>query len=232
MENTTFSRVFREVKRFFNNSSNSASFSNTCLKYELSMHQEIPKSGSGAQDQKVLPDDRNRPLLPLYFSAIQPSDFFYGLIWCDMMLNPNLKPSQIGIRCSGTRKCSQMIEIDYFCLCIFHPFNLPKFYCNPVGGPSVYTSNVRYTYKTTLKLAKVSELEVGTFWAALRVRCSRAKKCSQESGALERKSAPRWLKPVTFACVFFSQLEVSFSCFRVCWVWRIGSVLWKASACQ
>ena len=45
----------------------------------------------------------------------------------------------------------------------FQPFNLPKFYCNPLGGPSVYTSNVRYTYKTTLKLAKVSELEVGTF---------------------------------------------------------------------
>ena len=45
----------------------------------------------------------------------------------------------------------------------FQPFNLPQFYCNPLGGPSVYTSNVRYTYKTTLKLAKVSELEVGTF---------------------------------------------------------------------
>ena len=30
-------------------------------------------------------------------------------------LNLTLKPTQIGVRCSGTRKCSQGCEIDHFC---------------------------------------------------------------------------------------------------------------------
>ena len=30
-------------------------------------------------------------------------------------LNLSTKPSQIGIRCSGTKKCSQRYEIDHFC---------------------------------------------------------------------------------------------------------------------
>ena len=34
-------------------------------------------------------------------------------------LNPNTKSSQIGIWCSGTRKCSQRYEIDHFNLPIF-----------------------------------------------------------------------------------------------------------------
>ena len=49
---------------FFNIFGNSASFSNTCVKYQLSMYQEIRKSGSPVlQDQKVLPEVRNRSLL-------------------------------------------------------------------------------------------------------------------------------------------------------------------------
>ena len=28
---------------------------------------------------------------------------------------------QIRVRCSRAKKCSQMIEIDYFCLCVFQP---------------------------------------------------------------------------------------------------------------
>ena len=35
------------------------------------------------------------------------------------MLSRSTKPSQIGIRCSRTRKCSQRYEIDYFCQGIF-----------------------------------------------------------------------------------------------------------------
>ena len=31
-------------------------------------------------------------------------------------LNLNLRMTEIGIRCSGTKKCSQMYEIDNFCL--------------------------------------------------------------------------------------------------------------------
>ena len=30
-------------------------------------------------------------------------------------LNPNTKSSQIGIQCSGTKKCYQMFEINHFC---------------------------------------------------------------------------------------------------------------------
>ena len=49
------STFFREVTRFFNNSWDSASFSNTCVKYQLSMYQEIPKSGSGAPGPESTP---------------------------------------------------------------------------------------------------------------------------------------------------------------------------------
>ena len=48
-------------------------------------------------------------------------------------LNPSTKPSQIGIRSSGTRKCSQRFEINHFCQVIFQLFSLPKFFLNPVG---------------------------------------------------------------------------------------------------
>ena len=34
-------------------------------------------------------------------------------------LNPNLEPTQIGVRCSGTRKCSQRYENDQFCQWLF-----------------------------------------------------------------------------------------------------------------
>ena len=40
---------------FFKNSWDSASFSNTCVKYQLSMYQEIPKSGSGAPGPESTP---------------------------------------------------------------------------------------------------------------------------------------------------------------------------------
>ena len=49
------STFFREVTRFLNNSWDSASFSNTCVKYQLSMYQEIPKSGSGAPGPESTP---------------------------------------------------------------------------------------------------------------------------------------------------------------------------------
>ena len=78
-------------------------------------------------------------------------------------LSPSAKPSQTGIRCSGTRRCSQRFEIDHFCQAIVQLFSLPKFFLNPVGNFRFYPSNVRYTYNTRLKLEKCSELEVGTF---------------------------------------------------------------------
>ena len=39
-------------------------------------------------------------------------------------LSPNTKWSQIGIWCSGTRKCSQRYEIDHFCQGFFQPCKL------------------------------------------------------------------------------------------------------------
>ena len=84
--------------------------------------------------------------------------------WC----NPDVKPSQIRIWCSRTKKCSQRHEINHLCLWIFQPFNLKNFFPNPVGEPPLRlnTSNARSTYKTRPKLEKFSELEVGMFRAA------------------------------------------------------------------
>ena len=48
--------------------------------------------------------------------------------------------AQIGVRCSGAKKCSQMIEINHFCLCIFQPFTISKSYspmCLSTQGQNV-----------------------------------------------------------------------------------------------
>ena len=63
------------------------------------------------------------------------SELYFAFI--NSTLNFNTKSSQIGIWCSGTRKCSQRYEIDHFCQWFFQPFNLPKFCPNPIGEPSV-----------------------------------------------------------------------------------------------
>ena len=48
---------------------------------------------------------------------IKPKEFQW--FWCAPLVfhwcNLNMKPSQIGIRCSGTRKCSKRYQIDHFC---------------------------------------------------------------------------------------------------------------------
>ena len=64
----------------------------------------------------------------------------YGIsmiLVCSSTLSLNLKMSQIGIRCSRTRKCSQRYEIDHFCQGFFQPFNFPKFFHTPVREHSV-----------------------------------------------------------------------------------------------
>ena len=73
------------------------------------------------------------------------------------MLNLNKIWSQIGIRCSGTRKCSQRYEIDHFC-----QGNISAIQASVIqyGNLRFYRSNVRYTDDTKLKLKKFSELEV------------------------------------------------------------------------
>ena len=50
------------------------------------------------------------------------------------MLNFNSKLSQIGIRWSGTRKCSQTYEIDHFYQGLFSAIQLSKFFHNPGKG--------------------------------------------------------------------------------------------------
>ena len=49
------------------------------------------------------------------------------------MLSHNSKSIQIGVRCSRTKKCSLRYQIDHFCRGFFQPFNLRKFFRNPVG---------------------------------------------------------------------------------------------------
>ena len=85
-------------------------------------------------------------------------------------LNLSTKPSQIGIRCSGTRKCSQRYEIDHFCQWFFQPFSPLKFFLNPVGESPFYHSHVRYTDETKRKFEKSSASEVGVLWVAHRDR--------------------------------------------------------------
>ena len=45
--------------------------------------------------------------------------------------------SQIGIRCSGTQKCSQRFEIDHFCPGNISAIRTAKFFLNPISEPSV-----------------------------------------------------------------------------------------------
>ena len=43
-----------------------------------------------------------------------------------LSITPQYETEQIGIRCSGTRKCSQKYEIDHFCRGIFSANQLSK----------------------------------------------------------------------------------------------------------
>jgi len=54
-------------------------------------------------------------------------------------LNPNLRMTQIGIRCSGTKKCSQRHQIDYFCICIFSSIQPPQI---PLEIPPELPANI------------------------------------------------------------------------------------------
>ena len=61
-----------------------------------------------------------------------------SMIWvssCMQMLNS--KMSKIGIRWSGTKKCSQRYEIDHFCLGIFAGIQPSEFSRDPVGESSI-----------------------------------------------------------------------------------------------
>ena len=57
------------------------------------------------------------PSMSDFKMLIKPKEFPW--FWCVPLMfhgrNPNMKPSQIGDRCSRTRKCSQRHQIDHFC---------------------------------------------------------------------------------------------------------------------
>ena len=53
-----------------------------------------------------------------------------------MNQSANLPTSQIGIRWSGTKKCSQRYEIDHFCLGIFAGIQPSEWFRDPVGESS------------------------------------------------------------------------------------------------
>ena len=73
---------------------------------------------------------------------IKPKEFQW--FWCvsqwanePMSQSANPPTSQIGIRWSGTKKCSQRYEIDHFCLGIFAGIQPSEFVRDPVGESSV-----------------------------------------------------------------------------------------------
>ena len=53
------------------------------------------------------------------------------------------KTEQIGIRCSGTQKCSQRFEIDHFCPGNISAIQSLKFFVNPIRESFVSQLNVR-----------------------------------------------------------------------------------------
>ena len=53
------------------------------------------------------------------------------------VLNLYLKSSQIGIWCSGTKKCSQRYQTGHFCKGNISAIRTSNFFFNPIGGPSV-----------------------------------------------------------------------------------------------
>ena len=63
------------------------------------------------------------------------SEVYFAFI--SSRLSPNTKSSQIGIWCSGTRKCSKRYGIDHFCQGYFSVIQPSKSFPNPVGELSV-----------------------------------------------------------------------------------------------
>ena len=80
--------------------------------------------------------------------------------------NFNSDSSQLGIRFSGTRNCSQGYAIDHFSqgnISAIQPSVIQH------GKLCFYRSNVRYIDDAKLKLDKFSELEFGVFQVARRL---------------------------------------------------------------
>ena len=70
------------------------------------------------------------------------------------VLNPYLESSQIGVWCSGTKKCSQRYQICHFCKGNISAIRTSKYFLNPIGEPWFHSLNIRYTYDSKLQLGK------------------------------------------------------------------------------
>ena len=85
-------------------------------------------------------------------------------------LNPNLKPTQIGVRCSGTKKCSQRYQIDHFCQGFFSSHSTFVFFHNPGKGSFGFAhsmSDIPMTPRCSLRMFRnwrlaCSELHIKT----------------------------------------------------------------------
>ena len=105
---------------------------------------------------------------------IKPKEFQW--FWCvsqwanePMSQSANPPTSQIGIRWSGTKKCSQRYEIDHFCLGIFAGIQPSEFVSWSGTGIFGFTHPISDIPMTpSWSLRTFSELEVGMFWAAHR----------------------------------------------------------------
>ena len=77
-----------------------------------------------------------------WLMSIKPKELQW--FWCvsqsanePMSQSANLPTSHIGVRWSGTKKCSQRYEIDHFCLGIFAGIQPSNVFRDPVGESSV-----------------------------------------------------------------------------------------------
>ena len=76
------------------------------------------------------------------------------------------KWSKLGSGAPGPESAPRGTKSTTFALEIFQPSNFRNSFLIQYGILRFYTSNVRHTFKTKLKLEQHSELEVGTIWAA------------------------------------------------------------------
>ena len=69
--------------------------------------------------------------------------YFYSSSTMSSTLNLNPRMTQIGIRCSGTKKCSQRYQINHFCQGFFSAIQSQKI---SVSEQSVFFANTATSF--------------------------------------------------------------------------------------
>ena len=87
-------------------------------------------------------------------------------MFCPSISCPSWKWPKSGSGAPGPESAPRGTKSTTFATEIFQPSNFRNSFLIQYGILRFYTSNVRHTFKTKLKLEQHSELEVGTIWAA------------------------------------------------------------------